>query len=242
MTQNQIAWQAHKENVKHNRNTEAETQRSNLAREVETQRSNIAREIETQRSNIANENINRFRVREESSHWLRQDSETFRHNLAEETEKRRSNLANEEINRGNVIAQSGRAIGSILSAYWQGEQTSINRENLGVNWYNAQTSRGNYYVNLTNAGINFMNAQTNERAMIQQGMHYANQDAVAYAKLPYETSQMQSRTDLINQQAKSESFNRLINLVRTGVDAFTSTTRAGNDTIRTAASIIKGGS
>lgn len=65
----------HREGVKHNRATEAETQRShlmdeqnrrdnldetirsNLAREFENRRSNVAKETETHRSNLANEGL-----------------------------------------------------------------------------------------------------------------------------------------------------------------------------------------
>lgn len=62
MTENQLRYLAHQENVRHNLATEghnvnvlAETARSNLAKEGETHRANVAHETETNRSNVRKE-------------------------------------------------------------------------------------------------------------------------------------------------------------------------------------------
>lgn len=111
MTQNQINYAAHLENVRSHVSNEQETKRANQAREFETNRSNLANEQETKRHNLASEN------------------ETKRHNLFGESiqtqtleETKRSNRVNESNSKLQAEARYLAAQGSVMSA-----ATSANR-------------------------------------------------------------------------------------------------------------------
>lgn len=104
MTDIQIRYWSHQENVRHNLAYEAETYRANIAREsqlarelVETHRANVARESENFRSNTARE----FETWRSN---VARESETYRSNVARETETHRSNIAQESIGRSMASA------------------------------------------------------------------------------------------------------------------------------------------
>lgn len=133
MTQNQIAYQVHLENVRSHLATEAETSRSNQAREKETQRSNLANEAENIRYHTGT-------MTETNRHNVATEEETKRHNLFGETletnklaeqirsnkvreeETHRSNLQQESIGRANAQAQQLRGLAAVQTA-----ATSANR-------------------------------------------------------------------------------------------------------------------
>lgn len=98
MTEIQLKYQNHLENVEHNRNTEeqarnelSETVRSNKAREGENRRHNIQTEGETVRHNKVTE-----------SQTDKSIKETVRSNKARERENVRSNKARESIQKGTL--------------------------------------------------------------------------------------------------------------------------------------------
>lgn len=68
MTSNQIAYQSHLENVRHNQTTETETNRHNIAFEQETKRHNVVTETETNRHNVATENWQQSSLAESIRH------------------------------------------------------------------------------------------------------------------------------------------------------------------------------
>lgn len=102
MTQNQINYQRHREDVRSHQSQEAETQRANRAneeltrsRDSETKRANLEREAETKRSNQARE------AEEYRSNYAK-ELENNRSNLARELETNRSNLQNEKLNQEKI--------------------------------------------------------------------------------------------------------------------------------------------
>lgn len=106
MTQNQINYQRHLEDV-----------RSNTAREAENIRSNRAREEETKRANLANEYLTSSRDAETARANLAREQETNRSNLAREIETNRSNLSNEYLKSQQIRTESAdRRYGAELSA------------------------------------------------------------------------------------------------------------------------------
>lgn len=121
MTNNQINYWRYKEDSRHNKVSEVETERHNRVTEVETQRHNVVSEGEVLRHNVVTEN-------ETQRHNVRMENETERHNVESEIlgeaqirlgyanvnlgyaqlrEQARSNLANEQIrSRANEITNS----------------------------------------------------------------------------------------------------------------------------------------
>lgn len=95
MTQNQINYQKHLEDI-----------RSNVARETENIRANKAREEETRRSNLANEYLTGSRDAETARANKAREQETNRSNLAKEIETNRSNLANESLKSQQIRTES----------------------------------------------------------------------------------------------------------------------------------------
>lgn len=93
----------------------------------ETQRSNRAREQETRRANLAQERISGTANDIRYSLGLQQNTETHRSNVAKETETSRNNRVNNALE------------------YWKQQ---IAESQLGVNKYNAETTRSLGFANL----------------------------------------------------------------------------------------------
>lgn len=86
MTQNQIRYQEHLETIRHDKEMENETARSNLARERETHYFNAASLSETARRNTQQEAIQREANAINAVHLTRMDDESQRHNQMVEGE------------------------------------------------------------------------------------------------------------------------------------------------------------
>lgn len=104
MTQNEIAYQTHLEQVRSNQARELETHRANVASETETNRHQLATETETNRHNVITENQESQRIMESIRHNTATENvqwgnlrELMTHNRNVENESHRSNLAMEAI-------------------------------------------------------------------------------------------------------------------------------------------------
>lgn len=109
MTNNQIAYQRLLQE-KDLKGSELELQRQSLA---ETQRSNLAKEIETNRSNVVNEDLKRYHEQITADHYARSDSlgesrlaADIYHNQQVRDETARSNVSREqETSRHNAMSE-----------------------------------------------------------------------------------------------------------------------------------------
>lgn len=173
MTQNQIAYQAHRETARANRAKEAltaeqnaETKRSNLARETETNRHNVVTEQESYRHNVVGENISLMTLFESSRHnqateQLGRDTlgETTRHNKATEgIEQFKANNQREYWNESLQLQADYnkkylRNQGMYYSGLLENQQTT--------NSINAYRARKEYELGLGNLGVAEQNAQAN---------------------------------------------------------------------------------
>lgn len=160
MTQNTVSYLQYLETEKHDRNTERETQRSNLAREMETMRNNMAKEREQQRSAIANELINQRKNEITAQHYNWSDAETFRSNLAREAEIRRHNLATENIDSVNAFTSALRGANEAIG-------NLITQQNANTNRYNAETQRMSV-ENTYSLGLANLENERNRTAIQQQ--------------------------------------------------------------------------
>lgn len=114
MTHNQIEYFKYLESTRHNKVSETETNRSNLANEriasgnlSESIRHNIAAENETGRHNQATEQLEQGKLTESIRHNQAAEEENRRHNIAYEDETARHNIATEfETNRSNVAHEA----------------------------------------------------------------------------------------------------------------------------------------
>lgn len=114
MTHNQIEYFKYLESTRHNKVSEAETNRSNLANEQiasgnlsESIRHNIAAETETGRHNQATEQLEQGKLTESIRHNQAAEEENRRHNVAYEDETARHNIATEsETNRSNIAHEA----------------------------------------------------------------------------------------------------------------------------------------
>lgn len=96
MTHNQIEYWSLKEDQRHNR-----------AVETETNRQNVAVLEETKRHNVASENFNLSSLAETTRHNKATETETQRHNIAGEKEVQRHNVATEQFNL-SALAETSR--------------------------------------------------------------------------------------------------------------------------------------
>lgn len=104
MTNLQIQYAEHRENVRHNLAGEQEVKRHNLAWEGETNRHNVATEYETHRHNVVGENIGWHQAESARIHANAAASqahtaylnyqENVRHNVADESIKKQGNWLN----------------------------------------------------------------------------------------------------------------------------------------------------
>lgn len=192
MTNNQINYWRYKEDSRHNKVTEVETERHNRVAEAEIVRHNVVSEGEVYRHNVVTEGeIQRHNIESEALGRAQLD-EVVRHNVRSEAletqriqlgyaqvslgysqlqEARRSNIANEQIR--------GRA-NEITNAYNQGllnlrgQEVAISnraqQENVRHNqameynsFLSATASQKQAEASILNAGANMQNADTNRR-------------------------------------------------------------------------------
>lgn len=137
MTQNQIMFQQHKEQVRHN-----------LATEGENQRHNVVTETETNRTNLANEGIKR----ESNAINLQSVVEQGRHNKATE-QLGYANLA--ENSRHNLMTEKVQYLGAQAAM----SQAAAAHKNASAALQNADTNRYNADTNLTLGMLGAANAQ-----------------------------------------------------------------------------------
>lgn len=159
MTHNQIAYATLQETRRHNVAVEDETKRNAMAVLEETQRHNVSQEHYWSESNAIN-----------SAHYKRIDQETQRHNIASErienrkvSETQRHNLASEIIEVGKLDESATHNRATESTAQYQAEesarhnvetervsakqadtaayQAETSRQQIGINSYNAITSR-----------------------------------------------------------------------------------------------------
>jgi hypothetical protein len=160
MTRNQIAYWELMEKKTNNRNTEFETQRSNMAREHENERHNKSTEQETQRHNLLTENLDSRDV----STREKAQKETERHNRATENlnfqqnqlgyaqlaETKRKNTQDYALGTAKLNEQmrANRANESIETG-----RLAVSQGELGVHQYNAEENvRHNQNMELINLG------------------------------------------------------------------------------------------
>lgn len=123
MTHNQIAWQEHLENVRHNKASEGETYRSNQARELEANRSNVAKET-----------ISMAQLAEDSRSHRVNEAEALRSHLAEEAETRKSHrnselisAATNDVRAADVVEKQRHNIAQeTISAFDTGVKSGLN--------------------------------------------------------------------------------------------------------------------
>lgn len=139
MTDQQLKYQANREQERYNRASLEEARRSNLAREHETNRSNRAQETETYRSNLARER------------------EQNRSNLARENETYRSNRAKESINLAELQVKQHQAESQRISAMASSTNATANVQNAGTNLYSAQIKELEHRENVRHNTVTELN-------------------------------------------------------------------------------------
>lgn len=132
MTHNQIEYQNYKENVRHNKSAEEETNRHNVAGEVETKRHNIANETETNRHNVVVESQGWETVRETQRHNIQSEQIGMMQASAAQTQ---AAAAYKNANTNAYAAQK--------NAEYQSGMLAINKQNAYSNTMNAYTNRSN---------------------------------------------------------------------------------------------------
>lgn len=159
MTQNQIAFQGHLENVRHN-----------LATETETNRHNVVGEVETNRHNVQDEAIRWDANRINEEHFQRADAAAFINASAAQSNANARYITALAMHEGNLVhAESNR-----IQEEWNNDYGNILRfeaahraAGTGASSYqgmmNAQTNQMNAQTNATNATINQQNADTNAK-------------------------------------------------------------------------------
>lgn len=159
----------------------------------ENERSNRVREQETRRANLAQERISGQANDIKYSLGLQQNTETQRSNLAREKETARNNRANNSLE------------------YWK---QSIAESQLGVNRYNAETTRSLGYSNL---------AETQRANLVREAQQQEN----------IEISRAQTN-EAKRHNVQSENVSRLQTLSNYGVQSRNATTNEANAETRKA--------
>lgn len=145
MTANQIAWQEHLENVRHNTTTEGETNRHN-----------VVTEVETNRTNLANEDIKRETNAINKAHYERSDAAAmlsaqgaYLRGAAGVSQAQAAHDANIIRQEGNEIQREWNAdYGNILRFQNVNKPSSpAENANAGANQQNADTNQFNAYEN-----------------------------------------------------------------------------------------------
>lgn len=191
MTQNQILYQRHLEDVRSHQANELETNRANVARETETHRNNVAIETETNRHNVVTENETHQHNYQSRLLQSRQLDIQAAHNREMENiskaqlainerlgyqnleELKRSNRAQEELKRQQTRvtenynkqqAQIAQYNAQTQRAYTQGQLEEQNRHNLAQESLTAQQTNVQKQIADINATISRMNAETAARS------------------------------------------------------------------------------
>lgn len=193
MTNNQISYFKATEEKRHNLATEEEAHNNNLRVAKETNRHNIAVETEAGRSNLANEAIGR--EGNAINDWRNKvtATETNRHNAAMEDLQRLSNTRQHE---ANLNAQESNAIKRELGYINAG----LTERNLGISSLLASASQQQAAAALKNADSTARRTTT--------------QNLVDRRTLRSNVNNTQARTQLVKEQAESESSKRFVNYVR----------------------------
>lgn len=240
MTQNQIRWQEHVENNRHNVTTERETLRSNLERE----RQGRVAQQEVNRSNRARERLTDY-----------QNRETQRSNIARETETKRANLANEAIK----ISQQ-----SMLNNYNISQLRESVRHNQAVERYNQtqqaisgfdaltrrRTSNSDAAYKSASAAIQAQANEINKGLLnVREQEMLLKQEANAITRARNDqlyTTTMQTlgaqvpllhmQTALTAEQAKYYGINSTVNNIATTANAAANIVRAGTQVFQAASS------
>lgn len=202
---NQRQWE---ETQKHNRNTEAETNRSNRAREDQARLDYY----ETQRSNMAREDQNRRNLVEQQRHSLATESEQQRSNLATEANNRFANQTNLILGlgqlantRSSIGVQRQQADTARYNAYTQSRsvdearRSNIRREQL-TSLAQTETSRAN-------RAQEALSAERNALTKSQQRIDFGNLKVNRERNL----AQMQYNYDALREQMKYNEANLMIN-------------------------------
>lgn len=129
MTQNQIRYQEHLETVRHNRETENEAARSNLARERETHYFNAASLSETSRHNTQQEAIQRQANAINAVHLTTMDAESQRHNQMVEGETSAHNENMEALQYSQNQYNKKKAHAEAYKALWDAR---VNKARVGL--------------------------------------------------------------------------------------------------------------
>lgn len=129
MTQNQIRYQELLETIRHNKETENETARSNLAREAETHIFNAASLSESNRHATQTEAIQRQANAINAVHLQNMDAESKRHNqmVEGETSAHNENMEALQFSENQIKAQQARA--AILKAR---TEARLNKARVGL--------------------------------------------------------------------------------------------------------------
>ena len=136
MTHNQIEYQKHLEQMRHNRAVEDETKRNNIVVSGETNRHNVVTEREVGRHNLVTEDVAKQSNIINQIHYERMDTENERRNRAVEAETNRHNMAIEYSDllkatssqtQAAAAASQARTASSLVGAtYMQAEAAQAN--------------------------------------------------------------------------------------------------------------------
>lgn len=232
MTRNQIDYQKHIEEQRHNlameeveRNKAGESQRHNLATEQESARHNVASESETNRSNVANERVRSDVNVINAEHYRQQDAETQRSNYAREEQQRVSQLENE---RHNLVSEQIALIG----ANAQSSQARAALENAIVNARNADTLALNALINErgvavreTEASIKQQEADISQQRANSQAMV----NAVQAGYITSQTEESRTRSALNSARAQESQAHTAQMEQQTSVNTITAPAKIASD-------------
>lgn len=134
MTANQINYQRHLEDVRHNTAAEAEAQRAAIAAIQEQQRHNIALVSESNRHNISTEYAQQQQNAINSLHYERTDAESVRHNVAQEYIGRinaQANIIGADAQRINAMTNIDRVANDYEVGVYNAESNRL-KANVGL--------------------------------------------------------------------------------------------------------------
>lgn len=246
MTQIQVEYLKHLENVRSNMVREAETRRSNLATELETQRHNVAGEQETRRKNLAGEALTGG-----------YNQEIVRHNRAVEAVSRAQlGLESRRIDISQYQAETQR-----LQA---GESVRHNRaveaESARHNRYGEMISSRQAAIDQYSADTARMRAQTDQfeanfkkaLADAQIGMYRSEEELTKAKAFTEEQNALikQFEAEIAEAKAKHASAAELANIIdkyehilgapiEGAVDIFTQLSHTAHEGINTASNFIR---
>lgn len=209
MTHNQIAYQAHLENVRHNKTGETETERQNRVFSAETNRHNLVTEGIAQESNAIN-----------SRHVDNQ----FTLGTANLAENKRHNIANEGIGYLQAQAAITQAGASMANVDVNRLNALTNQVNAGINAQRAKTAQeqveNQLYLGSGNLAVSWQQADTQKSSVKSQNELRTAQKWKTYTNIG---------TDILDSLsgAGSRTINSMANLIGAGGKAITSAVLGG---------------